>query len=329
VFVVSFCVFGVFFVPEEAATMTERITTATEEQWAEVDRIRDRWLARQTESASQEEVENAVRMAYHLIGEPKNAETVEVIRVAGPYALAMTQLVLKGIVEQDKLEIAKERPMELFDRLDDPEFSNEFHAALRNQWVHLWWQPLAGRYEGAKALGVQFDEEKLQTLVEWAKCVPLCYATLDACIVSRRPHTVKWVNDQLHCDDGPSVEFDDGFKLWSLNGVPVDEQIVMRPETQTLEQLQDEPSPDLQAIRIERYGWPRYLREIGAKLVDFRHNEVEDTMESLFELDNGSLRLVASCPTGRIFTWFIPEGVTTCAEAKKCLGEHFPVLGRT
>jgi len=57
--------------------------------------------------------------------------------------------------------------------------------------------------------------------------------------------------------------FADGWGFWNIHGVPVDEQIVMRPETQTIEQIQNEPNAEVKKIRIQRYGEKKYLKAIS------------------------------------------------------------------
>jgi len=122
----------------------------------------------------------------------------------------------------------------------------------------------------------------------------------DRCIVSDFPDRIcvdpQW---RPHCDSGPSHRWSDGWELWYLNGLKVDEQLVMRPKTQTIQQIENEPNEDIKAIRIERYGWPEYLRESGATLLDERRNDIEGTREALYRQQSGGLRLVVTCPTGR------------------------------
>ena len=90
----------------------------------------------------------------------------------------------------------------------------------------------------------------------------------DYCAIQDRPCKIAMVNERLHNEEGPSVMYRDGFSVWSLNGVRVNEQIVMRPETQTLDQIHQEKNEEVRAIRIERYGWVKYLEDVGAKPIN-------------------------------------------------------------
>ena len=126
--------------------------------------------------------------------------------------------------------------------------------------------------------------------------------------------------DQLHNDQGPAVLYEDGLALWLIDGLRVDEQIVMRPETQTIEQINREENQDIRSIRIERYGWVNYLMNTNSKVIDSRHNTIENTQEALMQTPDGARRLLVTCPTNRKFALGVPETVKTCEEAQLWLG---------
>ena len=65
---------------------------------------------------------------------------------------------------------------------------------------------------------------------------------------------------RLHCDSGAALSYPDGWNLWVIDGMTVDEQIVMQPETQATTQIDSDNNADRRSIRISRFGWPRYLK---------------------------------------------------------------------
>lgn len=88
------------------------------------------------------------------------------------------------------------------------------------------------------------------------------------CIVSDFPERIsKDEQNRPHCDDGPSHRWRDGWSLWYVHGVRVTEQIVMRPETLSVQQIDDEQNAEVRRVMIERFGQERYVRESGAKVV--------------------------------------------------------------
>jgi hypothetical protein len=102
-----------------------------------------------------------------------------------------------------------------------------------------------------------------------------------------------------------------------LGGVKVNEQIVMRPESQTIKDIDGETNEEIRRIRIERFGWPRYLHESGAAIADERHNDRDCQDEKLYRLKDGRHRLVCVDPsTGRKYALGVPREVTSCEQAQ-------------
>ena len=132
------------------------------------------------------------------------------------------------------------------------------------------------------------------------------------------------------CEDGPAIEWSDGSKFWAIRNMGVDEQLVMRPETQTVEQINAEENIELKRIRIERFGWDKYLTGMNATIVDGpeeNYSGVDKTIEVLFSCnidgDEDTKVLVSSCPsTGRVFAMELGQSFegTTCEEAQRWLG---------
>jgi hypothetical protein len=137
---------------------------------------------------------------------------------------------------------------------------------------------------------------------------------------------------RLHCTDGPAVAWSDGFALWSIEGVPVDEQIVLHPETQTIKQINQEQNEEVRRIRIDRFGWLRYLEESGSTVIDCGRNDIEQTYEILAETPVGQ-RLITHCPsTGRRYSLGLPgDRVKTREEAQARLwgDRNVTIIGRT
>lgn len=182
-------------------------------------------------------------------------------------------------------------------------------------------------------IGLQFTVHKKYKYWEAAaKLGGFRYMHEKFCIVCDFPDVININADkQPHCDDGPSHRWSDGWSIWNIDGIRVDEQIVMHPETQTIEQINAEVNADIRSIRITRFGWPRYLRESGAKCIDTRDNEIEGTKEALYRTGNNETRLVATCATGRIFAMGVPPQIQTCEAAQRYLAgdRNFKIVGRT
>jgi hypothetical protein len=159
-------------------------------------------------------------------------------------------------------------------------------------------------------------------------------------IACERPSVVL-VNDagRLHCDDGPAYLCRDTWPLWSIGGVFVDEQIVMRPKSQTVEQIREEKSEEIKRIRIERFGWQQYLSATHATVVDRRRNDVEATKEALMRTPDGMTVLVCHCPsTARVYALEVDPKCQTAEQAQNYLwsgsktrelSKQFNIIGRS
>ena len=161
------------------------------------------------------------------------------------------------------------------------------------------------------------ETEKLDPLIELSKNCGWWIPYENICIIQHRHTELHFSADgQLHNESGMSVKYRDGWGLWSINGVSVDEQIVMSPETQTINQITSEGNEDIKRVRIERYGWQRFMAESDATVIDSRRNEIENTKEMLVEC-GGMRALVCHCPsTGRVYFLERPSDITTCEQAE-------------
>ena len=163
--------------------------------------------------------------------------------------------------------------------------------------------------------------QRLSGLQEVASSASWWIPCSDICWISERPNLlVRNDAGRLHCDSGAALSYPDGWNLWVIDGMTVDEQIVMQPETQATTQIDSDNNADRRSIRISRFGWPRYLKESRAQCIDERVNEIEGTREALFASPDGSRRLVATCPTGRTFAMGVPAAVQNCEQAQNWLG---------
>ena len=194
------------------------------------------------------------------------------------------------------------------------------HKNMTEYWS-MWYVGYAAMYDFANRIDLEMDQEKLVPFLNWVRCCPFVLFDENTVYVSRKPTEIHFNdNDQLHNESGMSCEFADGWGIYSINGVAVDEQIVMRPETQTIQQIRDEQNEEVKRIRIERRGWDTYLAEIGAELIDERRNDIEGTREYLFKADDDMRALLCACPsTHKEFVLEVPPETETCEDAQAWL----------
>ena len=142
------------------------------------------------------------------------------------------------------------------------------------------------------------------------------------CLLSEKPTRCLLQDGVIHAEDGPAIAYKDGFSAWAINGVRVDEQVVMRPEAQTLDQINNEDNEEVKRIRIERYGWTKYLAESNAKVLDTKVvqlNSGTTWMESLMTLDDLSVLCTYDPSTGRPYALEVDPDCKTCEQAQRYL----------
>ena len=138
------------------------------------------------------------------------------------------------------------------------------------------------------------------------------------CLVSERALSrSKDSENRPHNENGPSVAWRCGNRAWHIHGVAVDEQIVINPETQTIQQILSEQNEEVRRIRIERFGWERFLRESGSEIRHKRYNERDGQWETLYRLKDGTQQFVCVDPsTGRRYALGCPEECETTEQVQ-------------
>src|SRR5574337_986281 len=348
-----------------------RITTSTPQQWNRIDKLKNRVIKGLTDQPGDDRIRKVVMRMWERMGYSPKAILISDCPISGAIWLdwlketnsqLRSQLgsqlhsqlgsqldsqlysqLYSQLGSQLDSQLCSQLDSQLYSQLDSQLYSqlgsqlnSQLDSQLRSQlysqlYISLWWRACAAWYEGATILGVKFSEDIYSLFKEWSLCVPVIYANSVIPVVSRFPVEIHWKGDLLHNESSPSVLFKSGWRLWSIDGFPVDEQIVMQPETQTIEQIDKEENQDVKSIRISRFGWPRYIKESGAQCLDKRKNEVEGTREALFQCKDGSKILVVTCPTRRIFALGVPLQVQTCHEAQSWLhgGKKINVIAAT
>lgn len=99
----------------------------------------------------------------------------------------------------------------------------------------------------------------------------LIYPLNSVCVISQKPTEINLVNNRLHADGKPALQYADGFKIWSLNGVRVPQYLAETPASNLdIEFFKKEQNADIKAEFIRKYGIERMV-SMG-KLIDTWEN---------------------------------------------------------
>jgi hypothetical protein len=86
--------------------------------------------------------------------------------------------------------------------------------------------------------------------------------------------------DRLHAVGRSAIRWRDGFELFRLHGVPVPERIITKPETITLEEINNEKNAEVRRAMLSLYGMDRFLQDSNAQPIG------TDDWGSLYQIEH-------------------------------------------
>lgn len=123
-------------------------------------------------------------------------------------------------------------------------------------------------------------------------------------MVSERPseiHLEKVENEQgtqhrLHHDSRAAVSWPDRWGVWASHGTRVPQHVIEKPETITIQEIENETNIEVRRVMQEKIGWERYILESGAKLLHtdefgalYQKTFEDDETLTMVHVTNGSL----------------------------------------
>lgn len=133
--------------------------------------------------------------------------------------------------------------------------------------------------------------------------------------ISERPTVIRFDDTKrLHCEDGPSIAYEDGFEVYSWHGQRVPKRWIMEgltaKEALTCENIEQ------RRAACEILGWPHVLDELNAKVL---HEDGDPEVGTLVAVDIPDIGrehfLRVQCGTGREFAIPVPPECKTALEA--------------
>lgn len=160
------------------------------------------------------------------------------------------------------------------------------------------------------------EAEKVKGLIQVAYTCGWvnCYDT--AAIIQDRPITIKLDEEnRLHCENGPAVEYSDGFKVYSWHGTRVPGEWI-EDGISAIEAFKVE-NTEQRRCAFEIIGYSNVLKELKTTVIDEDGDPEIGKLVRVaddVELIGGEQFLVVRCGTGREFALPVPPDVTTALE---------------
>jgi hypothetical protein len=194
----------------------------------------------------------------------------------------------------------------------------EFNEQLKHFISPYLWGAFSAGYFSfydyiEQVLGVDFDTDFWPIYRDTCEMGP-AWMMEGVCVVSDRPRKIEMRDGQLHCDDGPAVEYRDGFSIYALNGVRVPAEIVDTPIDELGSHIIVETrNAEVRREIVRRIGIERVMEELGGECMDkdgdyeLRLLDIGDDKYPYLKMKNPS--------TGEWHVEFVHPGCNTVREA--------------
>jgi len=272
----------------------KKIEKLTEQQEKDLVEFRNEWLAKGlcAEPADFDRAERAITEFYSLIGVKKP----EFVRVASPKA-ALT-------------EIARRSGKTKY--TSDNYVSGSFFGQQDSYWVAY--------YLFAEKIGVDFGHNSrlLRLWADISESVSWWTPFEEVCFISDRPAFTKMDNEnRLHREDGPAVEYRDGWGVYSWHGTRVPAEWIKDRKSLTAKTALTWKNIEQRRAACEILGWVNVLAELKAKTIDRDEDpEIGELLEVNIPEIGRERFLKVLCGTGRTFALPVPPTMKTALEAQ-------------
>lgn len=210
------------------------------------------------------------------------------------------------------------------------------------QWSYMhaaWWRYAA--FPQIHIDGFEYDAEDARALKAWNDLSDSCHMVWTfegVAVLCDRPVTLN-LNDNgdLHCEDGPAIEYADGYAVYALQGTTFDEDqadlyFAGRDDLTSAIVLAEKNTEVRRLVATYLYGWERLLDSAGAAVLDEiegdarlvkLHLDGDDESLVLMDLTNqtceacGQRSKLCSCadPDRKRAVEGVPNTITTVLEA--------------
>ena len=159
--------------------------------------------------------------------------------------------------------------------------------------------------------------KKLNGLMELARYCGWWAPYENAVILQDRPSKIKFDDQKrLHSEDGPSIEYRDGFSVYSWHGTRIPEAWIKSPNELTPEIALTHENVEQRRAACEILGWETILNKLNAITID---RDEDPLVGELVEVDIPEIGrekfLRVTCGTGRKFALPVPPEMKTALQS--------------
>lgn len=205
---------------------------------------------------------NTIDKIYHHLNKkiPKTIVTGTHIQVAN----TIQEPKLNDEFDQDFLQLPHTIPPFKLDSIYN--WSNYILYPLHQANNDLW--PIGG-IEFTNVLNQIENPSELQKLQK--ELAPHCSWWIpfkNHLFICDKPKTICFQENQFHNPNGPAIELRCGHKVYILNNVAINENVVLNPQSITIENIENEWHDPRKKIYIQAYGLEKFLQEKTISKID-------------------------------------------------------------
>jgi hypothetical protein len=140
------------------------------------------------------------------------------------------------------------------------------------------WRAGYGSHDSGWISFYKFFREEVNLKEETEKLIPLMnlaeqsgwwWPFENLVIITEKPKIVSIVNRRLHKDNGPAIEYSDGFSVYALNGIRMKQEYVMTPANElSVSTIMKEQDVDIRRELLKKVGLQRFIKETKGKILD-------------------------------------------------------------
>ncbi len=335
----------------------KKLEKLTPEQEASLPEFAEKWLkiGLSTEPLDLEKAKQCAIAAYEVAG---LQAPVNFYRFQSPYSAAIGATYLKEIFskeiahvgDQVGAQVRDQVRAQVWDQVWDQvgaqvgdQVGDQVWAQVRAQvgdqvgdqvWDQVWAQVRAqvrdqvygfhdadwlGFYDALMSFGC--SSEKLIPLMDLAKVCGWWAPYKNTVIFQDRPEIIK-VDDakRLHCENGPSVKYRDGFSVYSWHGIRIPMEWIENKNELTAKTALTWENVEQRRAACEIVGWAKILRELNAKTIDKNQNPfVGELIEVEIPEIGREKFLRVRCGTEREFALPVPPDMKRASQAQAWL----------
>jgi len=295
------------------------IEKLTKEQEAKIPEYRDKWIkvGLSTERCNRPEAEKWVKEAYKVA---KLTPPERILWFDSPQSCAQAQAKVKKVdftASDIEDRIKKAVALPDVDKSKLNEFLNEQNYGSQDAgWLSFYNYFL-------EVVEIK-DCEALHPLMELAHNCGWWAPYEKICFLQEKPTEIHMKDKQLHCEDGPSIEYADGFSIYHLNGTRMPKWMVMTPAGKLdAKEIGKIKNAEVRAEYIRKITLEKALKQISNKVLDRDTIKVgdEDHEYELHELNFGNdvtapaLKMENPSVKGHMHVEFVDQKCTTVVEA--------------